>query len=72
MTYYLIEKYKGYDSSSYRGESYTQWDVREYKSKAELEKAVLQGPRHSGKLIATKGLGLTLYMLSQGPYTTIL
>jgi len=63
MSYYLIEKYK--ESERYHG-NITKWDVREYKSKAELEEAVLQGPKHRGKLFAAKSLELKVLILESG------
>ena len=64
MKYYLIEKYTEYEDRPCS--KYTRWDVKEYKTKAELEKAVLQGPKRGGTLIAAKGLELKVLILESG------
>lgn len=57
--YYLIEKYEtGHWHDQRDGSSgcRTSYDVSVFRSKSELEGAILKGPRHNGTLMPAMGL----------------
>jgi len=60
--YYLIEEYKEYDDRP-GGSSWNAYDVRTYDAIEQLEKAVLQGAKHGGKLMPAKGLEVKLQII---------
>ena len=63
--YYLIEKYTAYDNSSFRGESYTKYDVREYSTPEQLQDAILKGSQHGGSMMPAKGLEIRLQLFDE-------
>lgn len=59
--YYLIEEYEEYiDHPCANGASKTTYQVKSYENKQQLLEAILNGPKHGGKLIPAKGLELKL------------
>lgn len=62
MSYYLLEKYKGYEGER-DGYWCTRWDVHSYRTLSELEKAIRQGPKHGGELFAAKGLEMKIKLI---------
>ncbi|MBI4447984.1 hypothetical protein HY643_03310 [Candidatus Woesearchaeota archaeon] len=59
--YYLIEKWTEYEDRPC-GSKYTRFDVREFKTPSELEKAILKGSMHGGEIFAAKKLELRLIL----------
>lgn len=62
--YYLIEEYTEYDDRP-GGSSWKAYDVQSFSTAEQLEKAILQGSKHGGKLIPTKGLELKLQLIDE-------
>lgn len=65
--YYLIEKWKEYEDRPYGG-TYTRFDVIEFGTKGELEKAIMKGAKHGGELIAAQGLEIRVMLETTDPF----
>lgn len=61
--YYLIEEYTEYEDRYSR--SWKEYDVRSFDTITKLEKAILEGSKHGGKLIPAKSLELKLQIIDE-------
>lgn len=58
--FYLIEEY---EEEVQRVHSCSAYDVQGFKSVEELKRAILEGPKHKGKLIPTKLIPIKLELI---------